>query len=439
MIPRSFLTSHFDTLKITVCFAIALLLSGCQFGPKFLGFDQYQLENIQTNQFFLKKNDAVIGQVVAVYSREGETLPDIARHFSLGFNEIARTNKKLDVWQVSPYSKVLLPLMFILPEAPQQGIVINLANMRLFYFPDQNSNQSVKKVISFPLGIGKKGWSTPKGKTRIIQKTRDPTWTVPTSIRREHALKGDPLPAVVKAGPDNPLGQYALRLGFPGYLLHGTNKPYGVGLRVSHGCVRLYPEHIEALFNEVSVGTPVRIVEQPYLIGWRDNMLYLSVHSSDVKQSKNTYKRIKRKLIKALRKKPEFSGAKIDWVSVNKILAEATGIPSPVLISNYAPVTSNENPLIVRRPEQLFGIPLVPPLTEGDWSVVASTFSTRAPANKLAAMLNHQGPQIPSRVMEKNDSFHVVAGPFDSKSQAFKIAQRIAREFEFDAKVQQIN
>jgi len=233
------------------------------------------------------------------------------------------------------------------------------------------------------------------------------------------------------------LGQYALRLGFPGYLLHGTNKPYGVGLRVSHGCVRLYPEHIKALFNEVSVGTPVRIVDQPYLVGWRDNMLYLSVHLGDVKQK--TFKQIKNKLVKELRKKPEFIWAKIDWFAVEKVITEATGVPSPVLTSKDFQVTSTPNIPIVWRPEQLFGIPTVPPLSEGDWSVVASTFLTREPANKLAAILNHQGPQIPSRVLEKHDGFHVVAGPFDNKREAFKVAQRIAREFEFDAKVRQIN
>ncbi len=438
MIRLSFVASPFVVIKVIVCISV-VLLSGCQFRPKFFGFEEYQLEHIQTNQFFLKQNDSVIGQVAAVYSREGETLPDIARHFSLGFNEIARTNKNLDVWQVNPDSKVLLPLMFILPDAPQRGIVINLANMRLFYYPAPNSDPSIKKVVSFPLGIGKKGWSTPKGETRIIRKTKAPNWIVPASIRREHALKGDPLPAVVKAGPDNPLGQFALRLGFPGYLLHGTNKPYGVGLRISHGCVRLYPEHIKTLFNEVSVGTPVRIVNQAFLLGWRDNMLYLSVHSEAKKQSKKTYKRIKRKLLIELRKRPEHAGAEVDWFAVKKILAEATGIPSPVLISNNFQVTPNENVLIVRRPEQLFGIPFVPSLSKGDWSVVASSFFTREPAIKLAAMLNHQGPQIPARVLEKNDGFQVVAGPFDSKGEAIKIAKRITREFEFDAKVQQIN
>ncbi len=436
MIQRSFLTSHFIALKVIVCFSISLI-SGCQISQKFFGIEEYQLDNIQTNQFFLNSNDSVIGQIAAIYSREGETLPDIARHFSLGFNEIARTNKNLDAWHVKPDTKVLLPLMFILPDAAQRGIVINLANMRLFYYPVQYSDGPVKRVLSFPLGIGKKGWATPKGKTRIIRKTKSPNWVVPASIRKEHALKGDPLPAVVKAGPNNPLGQYALRLGFPGYLLHGTNKPYGVGLRISHGCVRLYPEHIETLFNKVSVGTSVKIVDQPYLIGWRDNMLYLSVHSSKVKQSK-IFKQLKTKLFKALQKKPHLAGININWLTVEKVLEEATGIPSPVLTSHNPQAVSINNAPIVRRPELLYGIPVVPPLSEGDWSVVASTFISKNPAIKLAAMLNHQGPQILSRVLERHDEYHVIAGPFDSKKQAIKIARRIAREFEFDAKVQQI-
>lgn len=425
------------SLKILVFISI-VLLDGCQVVPKFFGFEDYQLENIPTNHFLLEKNNTVVGQIAAVYSQPGETLPDIARHFSLGFNEIAHANQDIDIWQVNPNSKVLLPLMFILPDAPHDGIVINLANMRLFYFPEKNTNPTIKEVMSFPLGIGKKGWSTPKGKTRIIQKTKGPKWVVPPSIRREHALKGDPLPAVVKAGPDNPLGRYALRLGFPGYLLHGTNKPYGVGLRISHGCVRLYPEHIETLFHQVAIGTPVRIVDQPYLIGWRDRILYLSVHSTKIRQSKY-FSRLKRNLRKALKKK-EMAEVNIDWQKVDNIVSEASGIPTPVLMtSNTFYVTSVENAPIVMRPKRLFSAPVVPSLSSGDWSVLASTFNTKEPALKFAAMLNHQGPQIPSRVIEKDEAYHVVAGPFMSKKQASKVAQRIIREFEFNARVQKIN
>lgn len=229
--------------------------------------------------FYLSDPESrVVGHNLIVYSHYEDTLLDIARRFDVGYREIIAANPGVDPWIPGDQREVLVPNRFILPDAPQKGIVINLAEMRLFYYPEVVSGER-QQVITHPIGIGREGWETPLGITRITEKKKDPTWTPPASILKEHEEKGDPLPRVVPAGPENPLGAYAMRLGIPGYLLHGTNKPFGVGMRVSHGCIRLFPEDIERLFNHVSVNTPVNLVYQPYKAAWEDNRLYLEAHA----------------------------------------------------------------------------------------------------------------------------------------------------------------
>ena len=264
------------------------LLSGCQLEPTFIDFTPPNITfppdavgerlpkfaDIATREFAITKDHSIVGGLAVISTQDGDTLPDIARHFGLGYNEITIANPSIFPWTPNADALVLLPLQFILPDAPRKGIVLNLANMRLFYYPPKQPDT----VFTYAVGIGRQGWNTPLGQTTIVAKKADPAWIVPESIRREHAAKGDPLPAVVRPGPDNPLGKYALRLGFTSYLIHGTNKPYGVGMQVSHGCVRLYPEDIEVLFKKTSVRTPVRIVYQPYMTAWDGNMLYLEAH-----------------------------------------------------------------------------------------------------------------------------------------------------------------
>ncbi|MCX4188300.1 L,D-transpeptidase family protein [Methylophaga sp. OBS4] len=220
---------------------------------------------------------SVIGHNMVIYSHAEDTLLDIARRFDLGYGDIVDANPDIDPWLPGDNTRVILPTRFILPDAVREGIVINIAEMRLYYYPKRTGNPP-QRVITHPIGIGREGWATPLGKARVTEKRKDPTWTPPESIRQEHLEKGDPLPRVVPAGPDNPLGAYAMRLSMPGYLLHGTNKPFGVGLRVSHGCIRLFPEDIEHLFAVTPSNTPVEIVYQPYKAGARNGQLYLEAH-----------------------------------------------------------------------------------------------------------------------------------------------------------------
>lgn len=221
--------------------------------------------------------DSIIGKLdSAVVGRE-HTLLDIAREYGFGYQDLKLLNPEIDTWMPKDGEVVQLPSRFILPNVPREGVVLNIPEMRLYYFPPHKQGEPVE-VYTYPLGVGREGWDTPYKKTRIVGKKKYPDWRPPKSILKEHEDAGDPLPKIVKAGPDNPLGDYALRLGLPAYLIHGTNKPWGIGMRVSHGCIRLYPEDIAELFQKVKVGTPVNIINNPYKIGGADGVLYLEAH-----------------------------------------------------------------------------------------------------------------------------------------------------------------
>jgi L,D-transpeptidase ErfK/SrfK len=270
----------------------------------------------------------IIGNLQITTSRYEDTLADIARRYDLGYEEIVAANPGVDPWLPGKDTLVVLPTQFVLPGGTREGLVLNLASMRLFYYPKPGPDKTAV-VITHPMGIGREGWETPQGTAHITQKIANPAWTVPESVRKEHDRQGDPLPPVVPPGPDNPLGDFAMRLSLPSYLIHGTNKPWGVGLRVSHGCVRLYPEDIARLFSEVPVGTPVHIINEPYLAGWRNGQLYLEAHQPLTEDSKRWNGSLK-PMEQAVVKKAADSPDKVNWEKAGIIAREARGIPVPV-------------------------------------------------------------------------------------------------------------
>jgi L,D-transpeptidase ErfK/SrfK len=268
-----------------------------------------------------------VGIVQITTAGHEDTLSDLARRYDLGYEEIVAANPGVDPWLPGEGTQVVLPTQFVLPDAPREGLVLNLAAMRLFYYPGPGANEP-PRVITHPIGIGREGWETPLGVARITRKIVQPAWTVPASVRREHAENGDPLPPVVPPGPDNPLGEFAMRLSLPSYLIHGTNQPYGVGIRVSHGCVRLYPEDIARLFPQVPEGTRVTIVNQPYVAGWLNGKLYLEAHqplAEDAKRWGNSLKPMEQ----ALAAKADGTQS-VDWDKARKVAHETRGIPIPV-------------------------------------------------------------------------------------------------------------
>jgi L,D-transpeptidase ErfK/SrfK len=299
--------------------------------------------------------------------------------------------------------------------------------MRLFYYPKQQPNQ----VFTYPVGIGRQGWNTPIGLTSIVAKKANPSWVVPESIHQEHAQKGDSLPKVVAAGPDNPLGLYAMRLGFPSYLIHGTNKPYGIGMQISHGCVQLYPEDIEVLFKKASVGMPVRIIHQPYLAAWHQDMLYLEANEPLPKWTQDK-SRLKKQLLKQLHQISSKKNVAVDWKKVDRIIQRSDGIPTPILEQSQDVAAISANAVQLEHPEQLYQQPAVGELKDSDWSILVASFDNEIEAQRLATMLNHQGPIIPARKIQKNNAYQVIAGPFKNKKEVNAIAKRIRMDFEID-------
>jgi L,D-transpeptidase ErfK/SrfK len=250
----------------------------------------------------------------------------------------------------------VIPTQFILPPVPHEGVVVNLAAMRIFFYSPHKSGES-PIVYTYPIGIGREGWKTHEGTTKVVDRTKDPIWIVPASVRAEHAKDGDKLPAQVPPGPNNPLGQYRLRLGWPTYLIHGTNKPYGVGMRVSHGCMHLYPEDIAALFDLIPVGTKVTIVNEPYLFGSKDGMFYMQAYAVMEDDSRDWTKKRERLLSRLLSPKmrKEISDQN-EWPLIKALAQAPRAVPAPladsgngvdaviskaVLVKNVLPEGSN--------------------------------------------------------------------------------------------------
>ena len=224
-------------------------------------------EPVPTHRFEIDATTDIVGVVQKTLATKEDTLTDIARRFNVGYEEIVRANPGVDPWLPGENREIVIPSQFILPNAPREGIVINAAAMRLFYYPKVKKGEP-QVVHTYPIGIGKVGWKTPEGTTKIARRQKDPTWRPTAAIIKEHREeRGEKLDPVVGPGPDNPLGRFAFYLGWPTYMIHGTNKPAGVGLRSSHGCIRLYPEDIAQLFEMAPVGTQVRVVNQPFLFG----------------------------------------------------------------------------------------------------------------------------------------------------------------------------
>ena len=219
----------------------------------------------------------VVGEISTVTTTFDDTLIDIARRHDVGYQDIVRANPDVNVWVPGEGTEVVLPTRYVLPAVPRRGIVLNIAEYRLYYFPEPKGDEPAV-VMTYPISIGRMDWETPLGNTTVISKVVNPSWYPPQSVRAEHAAEGRPLGRIVPPGPDNPLGDRAMRLGLPGYLIHGTNRPAGVGMRVTHGCLRMFPEDIHYLFDRIAVNTPVRIINEPMKIGWQGDALVLEAH-----------------------------------------------------------------------------------------------------------------------------------------------------------------
>lgn len=282
-------------------------------GFNFLAF--WIIPSVNAASYPYAKNNTVVGSLKDYIVKNDESLIEIARKFKLGYNEIADANPDIDPFVPGNGTSVTIPSSWILPDVKSyEGIVINLSEMRLYYFFKRGSS---KLVATFPVGIGSEGNDTPTGEFKIVEKILKPSWTVPESIRREKPN----LPAVVPPGSDNPLGSHALRLSLRTYLIHGTNRPWGVGRRASHGCIRLYPEDIPKLFKLAPNGVRVTIIRQPVKVGVKNNKVFIEVHKDDY-HKKLKYSEM---AVKLLKRENLLEG--VDTEKLNAAIKEKKGIP----------------------------------------------------------------------------------------------------------------
>jgi L,D-transpeptidase ErfK/SrfK len=272
----------------------------------------------------------MIGSDTTVLSHYQDTLFDIARRYGLGYEEIVRANPGVDIWMPGEGMHVLLPKRRILPPGSREGIVVNLPEHRLYYFPKPAKNEA-PTVFIYPVSIGKDGDATPLGQTRILEKTEHPSWVPTKTIRNEHAALGDPLPRVVGPGPDNPIGDYKMRLGFGDgtYEIHGTNKPFSVGMAATYGCIGMYPEDLAALYKMVSVGTPVRLINVPVKVAWTAGTLAIEAHPVMDAHGQTTAPNLGQ-LADVLHGSAQDSKVSIQWERAMYVLEQADGVVATV-------------------------------------------------------------------------------------------------------------
>jgi L,D-transpeptidase ErfK/SrfK len=277
-----------------------------------------------------ENGSAVFGTDERIKATYQDTLLDIARRYSLGYEEIIRANPHVDMWLPGDGTDILLPGRRILPPGPHEGVVVNLPEHRLYYFPKAKKGEK-PVVITYPVSIGKMDWHTPLGETRVISKQKNPSWYPPESVRKEHLANGDPLPKVVPAGPDNPLGDFAMRLAVGGgsYMLHGTNNPMAVGMAITHGCIRMYPEDVAALFPLVPVGTKVWLINDPVKVAYVEGELLLEAHPPVDSEGQTTEPNLEL-LSQLLDKALGPDTAAIHWDLARETLQAANGIPAVV-------------------------------------------------------------------------------------------------------------
>jgi L,D-transpeptidase ErfK/SrfK len=282
---------------------------------------------------------AVVGTDTTITTRYEDTLLDIARQYSLGYDEIIRANPGVDMWIPGEGTRITLPGRRILPPGPREGVIVSLPEHRLYYFPAA-AQDGRRVVITYPVSIGKLGRGTPLGQTRVIAKVEHPSWYPTASIRKEHADAGDPLPAVVGPGPNNPLGAYKIRLGFGNgtYEIHGTNNPVAVGLAITHGCIRMYPEDVAALFPQLPVGTLVRLINVPVKVAWIDGELLLEAHPP-VNAEGESFEPDVDRFSNLLRAAVGDASVAIDWDYARAVLQRADGVIASVGVEADAPST----------------------------------------------------------------------------------------------------
>ncbi len=343
---------------------------------------------------------------------QDETLLDVALRYTLGQTEIVKLNPKIDRWLIKKGEVVRLANRRILPDTPRSGVTLNISEFRMYYYPASNRGA----VMSFAHGIGRQDWKTPLGKTSVIRKVKDPAWHPPESIRKEHAAMGDPLPAIVPPGPHNPLGTRALYLNLPGeYRIHGTDvdKIFGIGMQITHGCVRMYPNDVEELYDVVPLGAPVYIVKQPIKVGWLNNTLYVEAHP-DLEGEDMGRDRRYALALQLIEKATKETMPEVDHKALNQALTELDGEPVAIYerVGAYNPLSASPT-----LPKQPLPPPTTPPVSPapGSQPIAQPATAPSAPAQPtLTPPTPPANPVVPPPAPRPPTPSEEMQGPSDS-------------------------
>ncbi|SDN87752.1 L,D-transpeptidase family protein [Vreelandella arcis] len=303
--------------------------------------------DLPRGEFYLPEEGDVIGKRYTItIDNPKDTLIDVARRHNIGYEEIRMANPDVSIWVPGEGTEVVIPARYILPPAEREGIVINLSELRLYYYPADKPGI----VETYPVSVGREEFATPVGKTKTTIKVKDPAWSPPSSMRREAAARGEPAPSIVPPGPDNPLGRHAILLGLPSYLIHGTNRPEGVGMRVSRGCIRMYPEDIESLYERVPSGTPVNLIDAPFKAGWAsDGTLFVQSYPQ-LEENMDDFE----PLLDALKRVSELTedNIQVDYAQVRRAVESPNG-RFVALYGPQAPAPEPEAPAVEETPDFL--------------------------------------------------------------------------------------
>lgn len=407
----------------------------------------------------------VVGRarVVTIPAHSQVTLLDIGRHYDVGYQAMVKANPHVDVWLPGAGTHVVVPTQYLLPPKPWKGIVINLPERRLFYFPPHKRGKPAK-VYTFPIGIFQRGFPDPLGKTRIIAKFRDPKWVVPKDIRKQAEKAGNPLPKVVKPGPNNPMGELALETGFSEIFIHGTSKPWGVGMRPSHGCFHLYPEDARTAFKRAPVGTQVRVINEPFLVGTGPGKtLYFTAFQplkAYTHKSTNTIQQAINRITNYIAHHKH--QGRVDWTRVKRELKNLTPLPVPVSTGThplkariahitttaykYPPYTNANNATppppqhAVTAQKKSKQASAGKQEKQSQWSVQIASFDHKRDAQRLIKRLqtNHTASAFESAVRVDGKTYHrVLAGHLSSKSAAIELAKRLKKAVGHPVQVRQ--
>ncbi|WP_250657043.1 L,D-transpeptidase family protein [Alkalimarinus coralli] len=292
-------------------------------------------------EFSWSQQHDIIGEKRVVTTKYEDTLSDLGESNNIGFNEIVTANPGVDAWLPGEGNKVIVPSEYILPSI-REGVVINLHEYRLYYFPKEGG-----KVITYPVGIGTQKTPSPLVETTVELKLEKPNWYPPASVRAEYLKEnGKEMARMFPPGPENPLGPYAIKLDLPGYFLHGTNKAFGIGTKVSHGCIRLYNDDISKLVFQVPNKTPVRFIKEPIKLGMKGDNLYVELHLDDADNISDK-KMVQKVIQQTIRLEKRLGAIDLDIYAIENAIKNPLGIPQHIGVK--ASTISNANNVVAQK------------------------------------------------------------------------------------------